>query len=190
MCCCVATVRLIAGDGRCKFALWIGPSVFLSLFLSLSSLSILCLFPLSYPCLRILSFSLLYRAFEPRIATLLVGIRSFYYRFVTNKNLHCVYFVLRGRRWYYLIFLLRISRKNLNVYRIIMITKRKKKLIHNLNINCVILLLVIYCRYMTQWYIFEFNETNKKYFYKKDVQRYKGSFKQVNLRYLLLRSDH
>lgn len=143
-----------------------------------------------YPCLRILSFSLLYRAFEPRIATLLVGIRSFYYRFVTNKNLHCVYFVLRGRRWYYLIFLLRINRKNLNVYRIIMITKRKKKLIHNLNINCVILLLVIYCRYMTQWYIFEFNETNKKYFYKKDVQRYKGSFKQVNLRYLLLRSDH
>lgn len=58
-----------------------------------------------YPCLRILSFSLLYRAFEPRIATLLVGIRSFYYRFVTNKNLHCVYFVLRGRRWYILSYI-------------------------------------------------------------------------------------
>lgn len=43
---------------------------------------------------------------------------------------------------------------------------------------------------MTQWHIFEFNETNKKYLYKKDVQKYKGSFKQVNLRYLLLRSDH
>lgn len=148
-----------------------------------------CLFPLSLSPYSLFLFAISSFA-EPRIATLLVGIRSFYYRFVTNKNLHRVYFVLRGRRWYYLIFLLRINRKNLNVYRIIMITKRKKKLIHNLNINCVILLLVIYCRYMTQWYIFEFNETNKKYFYKKDVQRYKGSFKQVNLRYLLLRSDH
>lgn len=145
-----------------------------------------------YPILvSVFSLSLCYIELSNReLLRCWFGIRSFYYRFVTNKNLHCVYFVLRGRRWYYLIFLLRINRKNLNVYRIIMITKRKKKLIHNLNINCVILLLVIYCRYMTQWYIFEFNETNKKYFYKKDVQRYKGSFKQVNLRYLLLRSDH
>ena len=72
-----ASGRLIAGDGRCKFALSIGPFPCISHpFFYFFSLSLsLDLIPLS------VSLALLNRGFERRIATL----RPTYYRFVANN---------------------------------------------------------------------------------------------------------